>query len=88
MTISAAFVLYAVIWFLILFIILPLNLISQAESGTTTSGTPSSAPTNPNLKRKMLWTTMIAIIIWCPICLIILFELIPLQDLNFYEKKD
>ncbi|MDG2473668.1 MAG: DUF1467 family protein, partial [Paracoccaceae bacterium] len=53
MTISAAFVLFAVIWFLTLFIILPLNIKTQNDFGTVIHGTPSSAPTNPHVKRKM-----------------------------------
>ena len=53
MTISAAFVLFAVIWFLTLFILLPLNLKTQEEIGSIVDGTPSSAPTNPKVKKKM-----------------------------------
>ncbi len=84
MTISAALVLYAVIWFLMLFVILPLKLVSQNESGDVTDGTPASAPINPNLKRKMLLVTGIAIAIWIPICLIIVFEILTLSHLDFY----
>ena len=86
MTISAAFVLFAVIWFLTLFIILPLNITTQNDLGNVTDGTPSSAPTNPRLKRKMLLTTLITVTLWIPICLIIIFEVITISDLNFYDK--
>ena len=67
MTISAAFVLFAVIWFLTLFILLPLNIKTQEEIGTIAEGTPSSAPTNPKVKKKMFWTTIITILIWIPV---------------------
>ena len=86
MTISAAFVLFAVIWFLTLFIMLPLNIKTQNENGTIAQGTPPSAPTNPNVKTKMMWTTVIATLIWLPVCLIIIFELITISDINFYNR--
>ena len=88
MTISAACVLFAVIWFLVLFIILPLKLVSQSETGHITSGTPPSAPENPNLKRKIILTTFIAFIVWSPLCVIIVFELITMKDLDFYGFLD
>ena len=86
MTISAALVLFAIIWFLTLFIMLPLNIKTQNENGTIAQGTPPSAPTNPNVKTKMMWTTVIAILIWLPVCSIIIFELITISDINFYNR--
>ncbi len=86
MTISAAFVLYAVIWFLTLFVILPLNLKTQNDIGTVSNGTPPSAPVNPHIKNKMFWTTVITTILWGPVCSIIIFEVITISDLNFYGK--
>ncbi len=86
MTISAAFVLFAVIWFLTLFVILPLNLKTQNDLGTSIQGTPSSAPINPRIKSKMLLTTIIATLIWVPVCFIIIFDIITITDINFYDK--
>ena len=86
MTISAAFVLFAVIWFLTLFIILPLNLKTQNDVGVVARGTTASAPTNPRLKNKMFWTTIITIAIWVPVCLIIIFEIFSVTDINFFGK--
>lgn len=86
MTISAAFVLFAVIWFLLLFIILPLRIKTQNDLGNTIEGTPASAPTNPRVKIKMFWTTVLTTIIWIPLCLIIMFEIISISDLNFYNR--
>ena len=86
MTISAAFVLFTVIWFLTLFILLPLNIKTQNEGGRIVEGTPPSAPTNPQVKNKMIWTTVITIIVWIPICLIIIFEIFTISDINFYNR--
>ena len=60
MTITAAIVLFAVIWFLTLFVVLPIGLRTQGEDGEVVPGTPSSAPANPRLRRKFFWVTLIA----------------------------
>jgi predicted secreted protein len=52
MTITASLVLFAVFWFLILFIILPLNIKTQQEEVKRSYGTPTSAPINANIKKK------------------------------------
>ena len=64
MTITASLVLFAVFWFLILFIILPLNIKTQQEEGKRSYGTPTSAPVNANIKKKMILVTLLSLIIW------------------------
>ena len=64
MTITASIVLFAVFWFLILFVVLPLNIKTQGEEGKNSYGTPSSAPINVNIKKKMLLVTLFTIILW------------------------
>ena len=86
MTISAAFVLFSVLWFLILFIALPLKLKTQSELGTVIDGTPPSAPENPQLKRKMIWVSIVTLIIWIPLCLVIISGVFSISDLDFYGK--
>ena len=44
MTIVSGIVLYAIIWFMTLFVILPFRLKSQGDEGDTTPGTHASAP--------------------------------------------
>ena len=88
MTITAALVLFSVIWFLLLFIALPLRLSTQGEYGKIVSGTPSSAPTNPQIKKIMIWVTVISIVLWIPICLLISSGLLTISDLDFYGRLD
>ena len=64
MTITASLVLFAVFWFLILFIILPLNIKTQQEEGKRSYGTPTSAPVNANIKKKMILVTLFTIVAW------------------------
>ena len=44
MTITAAVVLFAVVWFMVFFIVLPLRLTTQGDAGSVVPGTPKSAP--------------------------------------------
>ena len=54
MTITAAIVLFAIIWFMVLFICLPLKVKTQGDSGEVVPGTPESAPENGDIKNKLL----------------------------------
>ena len=71
MTITSAIVLLSVYWFIILFIILPINVTTQNDERNIVEGTAPSSPVNPNLKRKFSITTIVSIILWIPTCLII-----------------
>ncbi|MEM9010221.1 MAG: DUF1467 family protein [Pseudomonadota bacterium] len=86
MTITAAIVLYAVIWFMGLFIALPLRMKSQAEAGRVVPGTPASAPDNPRLRAKILWVTLIGTVVWAVICGVIVSGLLTVEDLDFYGR--
>ena len=71
MTITSAIVLLSVYWFIILFIILPINVTTQNDERNIIEGTAPSSPVNPNLKRKFSITTIVSIILWIPTCLVI-----------------
>ena len=71
MTITSAIVLLSVYWFIILFIILPINVTTQNDERNIIEGTAPSSPVNPNLKRKFSITTIVSIILWIPTSLVI-----------------
>ena len=71
MTITSAIELLSVYWFIILFIILPINVTTQNDERNIIEGTAPSSPVNPNLKRKFSITTIVSIILWIPTCLVI-----------------
>ena len=71
MTITSAIVLLSVYWFVVLFIVLPINITTQNDERNIIEGTAPSSPLNPNLKRKFSITTIVSIIFWIPTCLII-----------------
>ncbi len=83
MNISAAIVLYAVVWFMTLFVILPLRLTTQDEAGNVVPGTPASAPENPRIKRRMIIVTIVATVVWALICAVIVSGVLSLENLGF-----
>jgi predicted secreted protein len=56
---------YFVTWWTVLFAVLPWGVRSQAESGDEVPpGTDPGAPSVPALKAKLLWTTVLATVIF------------------------
>jgi predicted secreted protein len=60
MSISFAIAIYVVIWWTVLFAILPIGVRTQGEDGAVVPGTPESAPSAPRLLRIVLVTTLIS----------------------------
>ena len=54
---------YFVVWWLVLFAILPWGVHTQDEEGEVVFGTPRSAPVHPMLVRKAIATTIVAAIV-------------------------
>ncbi len=82
MTITAAFVLFSVTWFMVFFCVLPLRFVSQADAGEVVPGTPRSAPAGDVVARKAKITTVVAIVIWALLCAIILSGWITVRDFD------
>ncbi len=68
MTITSVIVLFSVFWFIILFIILPLNVTTQKDVENIVPGTAPSSPVNSNLKKKFYITTIVTVLVWVPVC--------------------
>ncbi len=64
MTFVFGLALYAMIWWIVLFAVLPFGVRTQAEAGEVVPGTPESAPAQPRLGRVFLATTVIAAIVF------------------------
>ena len=71
---------YIVIWWTVLFAVLPLGM-SQGAQEKPTDGGAWGAPANPNLKRKLITTTWVAAIVWAIIIGVLLSGIIPLEAL-------
>lgn len=57
LTLAGAIGLYFVVWWTILFAILPIRIRTQAETGAVVEGTDPAAPADPALRERAIWTT-------------------------------
>lgn len=74
---------FFVLWWLLLFVILPLDIKGQHEDGDVVRGTEPGAPSHPFIKRKIIQTTILTAIVWVIIFVIIEFNLIDLDNIPF-----
>lgn len=84
-------VVFLITWWIVIFMVLPLGVRSQHESGEVVAGSEPGAPSIPDLKRKAWITTVVACLVW--LVLFVLIELQPfsLEDIPFfphYERTD
>lgn len=63
-SISTAFAIYFVLWWVVLFAVLPFGVRSQAENGEEIPGTDPGAPSVPRMARKLIWTTVVSAVIF------------------------
>ena len=68
--ISGALALYFVIWWILLFAVLPFGVRSQAEAGEVIRGSEPGAPARPALREKAIWTTLVASVVLVIVALV------------------
>ena len=86
MSITGAIVVYAVTWFMVFFIVLPLRVRAQVDTGHVVPGTPKSAPAEENVGSSARITTLVATVVWMMICGIILSGWIGIRDFDFMGR--
>lgn len=59
----SAFAVFFVVWWLVLFAVLPFGVRTQEESSDITLGTTESAPSLPRMGRALLVTTLISLVL-------------------------
>ena len=82
MSITAGAVLFVVIWFLTMFVTLPIALRTQGEAGDVVPGTHEGAPANFRLRRTLLIVTAAAVLIWVLVAWVIVSGFITVEDLD------
>ncbi len=60
MSLTLGIAIYVVLWWTVLFAVLPIGVRTQGEDGAVVPGTPESAPSAPRLVRVVLLTTLIS----------------------------
>jgi predicted secreted protein len=79
MSLTLSIAVYVVIWWTVLFAILPIGVRTQGEEDMVVPGTPESAPTQPRLLRIVWLTTLVASVVFGVIWLALRFRVIDLQ---------
>jgi predicted secreted protein len=64
MSYASIFAVYFIFWWITLFAILPFSLRTQDDDGETTLGTVSSAPRGSHVRRAMLRTTVVSLLLY------------------------
>ncbi len=64
MSVTSALAIYFVLWWIVLFAVLPFGVRSQIEAGEHVEGSDPGAPAVPMMLRKLFWTTLVSAIIF------------------------
>lgn len=88
MSITAAIVLFAVIWFLVFFMVLPVRHVSQDDAGEVVPGTPRGAPAINVVGKKAKITTMITVVVWALVAGFLLSGWVSISDIDIMGVMD
>ena len=86
MSVTSAFVLFAVIWFLMFLIVIPFKIKTQGDIGVVLKGTQAGAPEVHDLRKKAIITTGVSLILWLLITILIVSRLVTIEDIDFFGK--
>ncbi|QDC10858.1 DUF1467 family protein [Oceanicola sp. D3] len=86
MSITAALVVLAITWFMVLFLVLPVRMKSQQEAGDVVPGTHAGAPADFRLGKRLKITTLIAVPVAGLICAVIISGVITISDFDLLER--
>jgi predicted secreted protein len=78
---TTAVAIYFLIWWITLFAVLPWGVRSQQESGDYAQGTDPGAPVIARIAMKLLWTTVVASVVFAGCYVVYTRQIITLDDL-------
>jgi predicted secreted protein len=88
MTLAFSIAIYLLIWWVVLFAMLPIGVRTQADEGKVAPGTAESAPLAPRLLLKMLATTVISAIVFAAVYAVVELHVISLDDIPFLPRYE
>ena len=78
---TAALAIYFVLWWVVLFAVLPWGIRSQGEAGEVAPGSDPGAPAIPKLGAKLAWTTIVSAAVFSLVYAAYVTRLVTLEDL-------
>ena len=81
MPLTTGLAIFFLIWWIVLFAVLPWGVRSQQEGGEIAPGTDPGAPAIPNLRRKLVWTTLVTVVVFAACYVIYVERLVTLDSL-------
>jgi predicted secreted protein len=70
---------YLIVWWVVLFTVLPMGVVSHAEAGVRTpAGGDPGSPVDPKLKRKFVTTTWVSALLYAPFWIAVHFHWLSL----------
>ena len=89
MSLAFALAIYFIIWWIVLFAMLPIGVRTVEEAGEEREpGFAESAPHRPRLLPKMLATTVVTAIVFAGVYAIIVHHVIRLDDIPFFPRYE
>jgi predicted secreted protein len=80
---------YFIIWWIVLFAMLPFGVRTSEEAGEKSSpGNADSAPHRPRMLPKMIATTIVSAIIFAGLYAVIVHHVIRIDDIPFLPRYD
>jgi predicted secreted protein len=81
MTKTTGCAIFFLIWWVVLFAVLPWGVRSQHEGGDIAPGTDPGAPVLPHLGRKLLLTTLVTCVVFAACYVVYVHQLVTLNGL-------
>jgi predicted secreted protein len=79
MPVTTGIAIFFLIWWIVLFAVLPWGVRSQQEDAEVAPGTDPGAPAIPNLRWKLIWTTLVSAAVFAACYVIYVEHLITLD---------
>ena len=87
MNLASAIAIYFIIWWLVLFLVLPFGIRNAHDTGETVeAGNEPGAPVKPRLLQKALITTLLATVVFAIFYLAQTRGFLSLESLPFYNS--
>jgi predicted secreted protein len=81
MPVTTGIAIFFLIWWIVLFAVLPWGIRSQQEEGAVAPGTDPGAPALPRLRRVLVWTTLVSIVVFAGCYVVYVKQLVTIDGL-------